>query len=332
MKGREQISMDQGWKFHRGDIVSIRNRWAWGKSGSWNQGPESRGFDDSGWEEVDVPHDFVIASVPEPYMEKEFDEDNAIPAMEDVNNMHTTAGSFPKDVGWYRKRFFIPKEDEGRKLYLIFEGIYRDSRIWLNEFYVGGDRSGYSRIVVDITDFAAYGEENVLVVRADARTAEGWFYEGGGIYRHVRLLKTERLHIGDVYVHCKVDPEERSAVVNVEMELAGLEELCPKASNAAKGSCIKASNAAKGLRVQAVILGADGKPAGRAERVVRAESVVTAESGEKVCLTVPVEQAELWSPERPVLYRAEVRLYRTVWMGWTERMGWTEWMAWRQTA
>ena len=98
MKGREQISMDQGWKFHRGDIVSIRNRWAWGKSGSWNQGPESRGFDDSGWEEVDVPHDFVIASVPEPYMEKEFDEDNAIPAMEDVNNMHTTAGSFPKEV------------------------------------------------------------------------------------------------------------------------------------------------------------------------------------------------------------------------------------------
>ncbi|HJB91979.1 MAG TPA: DUF4982 domain-containing protein [Candidatus Eisenbergiella merdavium] len=310
MKGREQISMDQGWKFHRGDIVSIRNRWAWGKSGSWNQGPESRGFDDSGWEEVDVPHDFVIASVPEPYMEKEFDEDNAIPAMEDVNNMHTTAGSFPKDVGWYRKRFFIPKEDEGRKLYLIFEGIYRDSRIWLNEFYVGGDRSGYSRIVVDITDFAAYGEDNVLVVRADARTAEGWFYEGGGIYRHVRLLKTEWLHIGDVYVHCKVDPEERSAVVNVETELAGLEELCPKASNAAKGSCIKASNAAKGLRVQAVIFGPDGKPAGRAERVVRAESVVTAESGEKVLLTVPVEQAELWSPERPVLYRAEVRLYR----------------------
>ena len=284
MKGRESILMDEGWKFHRGDIVSIRNRWAWAKSGSWNQGPESREYDDSGWEDVEVPHDFVIASVPEPYMEKEFDGDNAIPAMEDVNNMHTTAGSFQKDVGWYRKHFFIPKEDEGRKLYLIFEGIYRDSRIWLNEFYVGGERSGYSRIVVDITDFAAYGEDNVLVVRADARTAEGWFYEGGGIYRHVRLIKTQRLHIDDAFIHCDVELPENRAMVHVEAEIAGVESI-----------------GAENIGMEAILYGPNGVCAGSGQGVMG--------MGSKIQLSIPVDQTQLWSPERPALYRAELRLY-----------------------
>ena len=305
MKKRESILMDQGWKFHRGDIASIRNRWAWAKSGSWNQGPESRGYDDSGWEDVDVPHDFVIAGTPGPYMEKEFDSDNAIPAMEDVNNMHTTAGSFPKDVGWYRKHFFIPKEDEGKKLYLIFEGIYRDSRIWLNEFYVGGERSGYSRIVVDITDFAAYGEDNILVVRADARKAEGWFYEGGGIYRHVKLLKTQRLHLEDIYIHCDVDPAERMAAVHMEAEVAGME-------GRNKGS----------VRLEAALYGPDGACAGSGYAEAGSTAAAAGEGTqegdmrfrldeEKLRLSIPVEQAKLWSPEHPALYRAEVKLYGT---------------------
>ena len=97
------------WKFHFGDIVTVRNRWAWAKSGSFNQGPESIAFDDLKWREVRLPHDFVFETTPYAYSEKEFDEDNAIPEMEDVGNIHTTAGSFDKNVGWYRKHFFIPK-------------------------------------------------------------------------------------------------------------------------------------------------------------------------------------------------------------------------------
>ena len=51
---REEISMDSGWRFHLGDFTETRNRWAFGKSGSWNQGPESIGYDDSGWREVNL--------------------------------------------------------------------------------------------------------------------------------------------------------------------------------------------------------------------------------------------------------------------------------------
>ncbi|MBP3195983.1 MAG: hypothetical protein J6N21_03155, partial [Butyrivibrio sp.] len=100
---QKRILFNDGWKFHFGDIVSVRNRWAFAKSGSFNQGPESISYDDSNWSDVTLPHDFVFETKPYNYSEKEFDKDNAIPEMEDVNNIHTTAGSFDKNVGWYRK-------------------------------------------------------------------------------------------------------------------------------------------------------------------------------------------------------------------------------------
>lgn len=200
---QELIDFNKGWKFHFGDIVSIRNRWALAKSGSFNQGPESRDYDDSDWADVTIPHDFVFETKPYPYSEKEFGEDNTIPAMEDVNNIHTTAGSFDKNVGWYRKHFFIPKEYEGKKLFLIFGGIYRDSTFFLNEYFLDNEKSGYSKIVVDITDTAVYGGDNILSIRCDARQAEGWFYEGGGIYRDAYLKVVEKEYIDELFVYAE---------------------------------------------------------------------------------------------------------------------------------
>lgn len=112
---RDRLSMNEGWRFYEGEIGGVRNRWAWGKSGSWNQGPESIGYDDSGWREVELPHDFVIESTPYEYSAQEFGSDNTIPEMDTVKNIHTTAGSFKKDVGWYRKHFYIDKQDLGEE-------------------------------------------------------------------------------------------------------------------------------------------------------------------------------------------------------------------------
>jgi beta-galactosidase len=219
---QELLLFNNDWKFHFGDIVSVRNRWAWAKSGSFNQGPESIAFDDLKWREVRLPHDFVFETTPYDYSEKEFDEDNAIPEMEDVNNIHTTAGSFDKNVGWYRKHFFIPKEYEGKKLFLIFDGIYRDATFFLNEFYLEHEPSGYSRIVIDITDTSAYGKENVLAIRCDAREAEGWFYEGGGIYRNVYLKVVEKEYIDDLFVYGELKQEFSSAEINVSGRIYGI--------------------------------------------------------------------------------------------------------------
>lgn len=216
---REKISIDKEWKFHYGDIPSVRNRWAWGKSGSWNQGPESKSQDDSDWRTVDIPHDFVIETKPYAYMEQEFDDDNVIPLMEDVGNIHTTAGSFEKNIGWYRKHFFIPKEDEGRKIYLVFDGVYRNSYIYLNEFFIDSHRSGYTGMKLDITDFVNYGGDNLLVVKCDSREAEGWFYEGGGIYRHAYLIKTEKCNIENVFVDYDLDLVKKSAKLKIHTEI-----------------------------------------------------------------------------------------------------------------
>ena len=219
---QELKSFNDGWKFHFGDIETIRNRWGWAKSGSFNQGPESKAYDDSDWKNVTLPHDFVFETKVYDYSEKEFGKDNTIPAMEDVNNAHTTAGSFDKNVGWYRKHFFIPEEYEGKKIYLIFDGIYRDSWIYLNEFFVEHEPSGYSRIVLDITDIAAYGEENILSIKCDARQAEGWFYEGGGIYRNAYLKVVEEKHIEDAFIHGT--PVENNGVhMNFSCRLCNLE-------------------------------------------------------------------------------------------------------------
>lgn len=217
---RDQIRMDEGWKFHRGDFTEVRNRWAWGKSGSWNQGPESIAFDDMEWRAVTLPHDFVIEGEPVAYLVNEFDDkDNAIPEMQTVNNMHTTAGSFSKDVGWYRKHFFVPEEDKGKKIYFVFDGIYRDSMLFVNNFFVEHHRSGYTGIQCDITDFVQYGGDNLIAVRADARQPEGWFYEGGGIYRHAYLLKTAKVHIDTVFVSSKADIANETAQITVNTEL-----------------------------------------------------------------------------------------------------------------
>lgn len=218
MNNREKILMDIGWKFHYGDIISIRNRWAWGKSGSWNQGPESAGFDDSDWLDVDIPHDFVIETKPIGYFEQEFGEENVIPAMENVANIHTTAGSFQKNVGWYRKHFFIPKEDEGKKIEFIFDGVYRESSVYLNEFFIGFHRSGYTGVSYDISDFINYGGDNIISIRTDSRNSEGWFYEGGGIYRHTYILKTNKVNIKDVFVSCDVDVQNKTAKAYVKAE------------------------------------------------------------------------------------------------------------------
>ncbi len=269
---RNIIPADDGWKFHLGDIDSLRNRWAWGKSGSWNQGPESFGYDDESWRSVTLPHDFVIESTPAPSFTKELaDGDNAIPQMQTINNIHTAAGSFRKDVGWYRKHFFIPAEDEGRKIFFRFDGIYRDSMIFVNNFFIKHHRSGYAGVCCDITDFVNYGGDNVISVRADAREAEGWFYEGGGIYRHAYIVKTEPSYIKSVFV--KSYPQDEDAVVEISANVHG------------------------GERLSVVISSPDGSTAAFAE-----------DSCENA-IRLRIADAKLWDIDSPYLYTAKVSLY-----------------------
>ena len=195
---RERLLMDFGWRFHRGDLPTTPT---WVRAREFTEGPPGAEFDDSGWPLVDLPHDFVL--------EGDFDRD--------VDPRH---GFLAGEVAWYRRTFPVPAEDLGRRIYLEFDGVYRDSTVYLNGFRVGRHASGYTSFRFDVTEMISYGGDNVLAVRVDSREYEGWWYEGGGIYRHVWLLKTAPIHLapGGVHVSCEVEEstEPSEAVVHID--------------------------------------------------------------------------------------------------------------------
>lgn len=182
--GAQEILFDDGWKFAFGDASSPEKDFGRGteyfnyytKAASiHNEGPYAVKFDDSSWKEVNLPHDWVVD----------------LPFSPEASHSHgykTVGWKWPQSsVGWYRKHFTVPAEAKGQPVSLRFDGIFRDSDIWVNGFWLGGEKSGYTTATYGIAEYLNYGEDNVVTVRADATFEEGWFYEGAGIYRHVWL-------------------------------------------------------------------------------------------------------------------------------------------------
>lgn len=190
------INMDSDWRFFKGDLEPSNEVAGWGgaKTKAFSFGASAANFDDTGWRTVNIPHDFVVEGE---YVKKQenFSGYGNIPAMETIDNRHVSGGSLEGGIGWYRKKFDVPKEYEGNRVYLYFEGIFRDSLVFLNHYDVGRHASGYTSFYYDITEFLNYGGTNLLAVRVDATGREGWWYEGGGIYRHVSLFTAQPVHI-----------------------------------------------------------------------------------------------------------------------------------------
>ncbi|MEO7991283.1 MAG: beta-galactosidase GalA [Chryseolinea sp.] len=196
---RIQENFDQSWQFHKGDIALKRVVQAGGQGGLTDVNVEIistrdtvidytnennfKMFYSADWRVVNIPHDWVV--------EGTFVNDNTQGSQPAVN------GYLPTGVGFYRKEFQVPVADLGRKISIEFDGIFRNSTVWVNGHLLGNHQSGYTPSNYDLTDVLRYGDEgkNVILVRVDAREYEGWWYEGGGIYRHTWLIKTDRLHV-----------------------------------------------------------------------------------------------------------------------------------------
>ena len=172
---REHLSLDANWKFHLGD--DWPNALRLDKAGA-SGGPASPKFNDTSWRTVDLPHDWAI--------ELPFDK-NA----DGSHGFKPVGPGFPRNsVGWYRRTFEQPESDAGKRIWLTFDGAFRDTTVWVNGWLVGRHESGYYPFRYDITDVVHFGGKNIITVKVDASKFEGWFYEGAGIYRHVWLDKT----------------------------------------------------------------------------------------------------------------------------------------------
>ena len=214
---REQLLLDPNWKFHLGDAASPDGDFGYGRDLLFAKAGESGGairsdFDDSAWRTLDLPHDWAV----------EQDFVNIKDGNVEAHGFKPIGRQFPKTtVGWYRKAFDIPAADEGRRLAVKFDGVFRDAQVWINDHYLGRNQSGYNEFLFDITDYLNYGGKNLLVVRADTSLYEGWFYEGAGIYRHVWLQKYDPLHIPEygLFVSTRVGAKAADAQVKVETQV-----------------------------------------------------------------------------------------------------------------
>ena len=215
---RETVLLDKGWKFSLGHAGDPKKDFGCGTeyfnyltkaSSIHNEGPYSLKFDDTKWQDVQLPHDWVTT----------------LPYAAEASHSHgykTVGWKYPESsVGWYRKQFTIPATDLGKRLVLRFGGIFRNARVWFNGFYMGTEPSGYATQVYDITPYVKYGKENLICVRADATLEEGWFYEGAGIYRDVWLEKMAEVSVAPfgTFVYAELQQPYNHAVVHIKTEV-----------------------------------------------------------------------------------------------------------------
>jgi beta-galactosidase/beta-glucuronidase len=251
---RERRNFDAGWRFHLGDV----------KLG------QSAAVSDKAWRTVDLPHDWSIEG---PYSEK-----NA-----------SGTGFLPGGIAWYRKTFTLPASLRGRKVAVHFDGVYRDSDVWLNGRHLGRRPYGYSSFEYDLTPGLRFGAPNVLAVRVDHSViADSRWYPGSGIYRHVWLDITGPMHIATwgTYVTTPVAGESE-ALVSVETRL------------------MNETEAEAAATVAITLVNAKGEEVGTA----RDAEPVKAGKDRVFVQQIAVARPMLWSPEQPNLYTAVSRVY-----------------------
>jgi beta-galactosidase len=214
----------ESWRFHLGhagdmdkDFGFGRDQRSFAKAGA-SADAARPDFDDSRWAEVHVPHDWAVAlpfAPPKIQPAKDRADSMASHGFKAIGRDHPE-----NSIGWYRTTIAVTAADRERRIWLEFDGVFRDSIIFVNGYVVGRNQSGYAPFRVEIGDFLDYdGAPNVVTVRADASLGEGWFYEGAGIYRHVELVIANAVHIPQWGVVVRSDIGANGANVRIATEV-----------------------------------------------------------------------------------------------------------------
>jgi beta-galactosidase len=249
---RKTKNFFKNWKFKLGDV---------------SNGQEPN-VDDSQWRTLNLPHDWSI--------EGEFSKDHpATPG----------GGALPGGIGWYRKTFTIPESDKDKLTFIDFDGVYRNSEVWINGHYLGKRPYGYSSFRYELTPFLKYGDEvNVLAVKVDnSRQPNSRWYSGSGIFRNIWLITTDKIHI-DHWGTFITTPEvtEKTAKVNIRIKVRN------------------AVQQAQRVTVSTIVLDKDGN---KVSEIYSELSIPKGEVYEAV-QNLTIENPLIWSIDYPNLYKA----------------------------
>jgi len=254
---RVRTSFNEGWKF---SLAAGGEEW---------QGS----VDDSGWRLLDLPHDWSI--------EGEFS---------DTNRASPGGGALPGGIGWYRKTFRVSDSEKNKLIYIEFDGVYKNSDVWINGNHLGRRPYGYSSFRYDLTPHLLYGEgENVLAVKVDnSQQPNSRWYSGSGIYRNVWLEKTATIAV------------DHWGTFVTTPEVSGDEALLRVITRVKNSTGTVAE-----VRLETAVYNQDNR------RVASSGSDPLKLNGSTTAMTqeLRVREPVLWSVERPYLYRVVTEVY-----------------------
>ncbi len=254
---REKLLFDDGWLFLLGS----------------NDNAEDPGFKDASWRLLNLPHDWSI--------ELPFDKNSPV---------GTGGGALNGGIGWYRKTFRLNASYSSRKTFICFDGVYRNSEVWINGHYLGKRPNGYISFEYELTPFLKYGKEkNVLAVKVNnADQPNSRWYSGSGIYRHVYLLTLQPLHVitNGTYITTPAVTKERASVqLNI----------CLQNSMDTVADAI----------VQTALYDAASQKVALQRSPVKAGAATLLEINQSFQISQPV----LWSVDHPYLYKAVTEVF-----------------------
>ncbi|MGM7723362.1 glycoside hydrolase family 2 TIM barrel-domain containing protein [Metabacillus sp. Hm71] len=244
------------WKFFKGD----------------NSDAFKKQFDDSDWRTLDLPHDWSI--------EGPFKKEYA-----------SSTGYLPGGIGWYRKKFKVPESLKGKKIFIQFDGIYKNSEVWINEQFLGKRPYGYSSFHYDLTPYVNFeSQENVIAVKVDhSDFADSRWYPGSGIYRNVFIHLTDQMYIKPYGIFVTT-PNISTSEAEIQIQTS------VKNENQNETTC----------QIRHQIIDAVGKEIAACSSV----ETIPAYGEQDFSHSIFLVQPNLWAPENPYLYSVETKVIK----------------------
>ncbi|MEP6805802.1 MAG: glycoside hydrolase family 2 TIM barrel-domain containing protein [Flavobacterium sp.] len=241
------------------------------KLGDYPLAPQ-KDFDAADWKNLQLPHDWSI--------EGDFNKES---------KTKQTQGFLPAGKGWYRKTFTVPASFKSKTIWVEFDGVFKNSEVFINGHSLGIRPNGYISFSYDLSQYLNYGQENIIAVKVDndAQPNSRW-YTGSGIYRNVRLVIVEKLHV-DEWGTFVTTPEILKEKASVHLEV--------KVRNASENE--------KEFKMVSSIFDKNNK------EVVKAESIekISANSSSTTIQNFILKNPKLWSTENPYLYKIVTKIY-----------------------